>query len=143
MKQLKDFKAISDIWDDEGTEFEIFYSKPSFFRDALAGLRGLQSIHEDFGKDAGKDMNEFYVSLGTIKISGDPEETLFMLMQGENWSPNGEAREFIKEKGLKHTSMSVGDVIKNAKSGRYYMVDMFGFSRIQEKSKTAEKDFEI
>jgi hypothetical protein len=33
--------------------------------------------------------------------------------QGENWSPNGEARDLILAKGLRHTSMSVGDVIED------------------------------
>ena len=39
-------------------------------------------------------------------------EKVFEMMQGENWSPNGEARDFIRKLGLWHTSMSVGDVIK-------------------------------
>ena len=31
-------------------------------------------------------------------------------MQGEVWSPNGEARELIAALGLRHTSMTVGDI---------------------------------
>ena len=34
-------------------------------------------------------------------------------MQGENWSPNGEARPLLERVGLSHTSMSVGDVIQD------------------------------
>ena len=46
-------------------------------------------------------------------------------MQAEHWSPNGEAKNLIREKGLNHTSMSVGDTI--VKNGVVYMVDMLGF----------------
>lgn len=47
-------------------------------------------------------------------------------MQGEIWSPNGEANELIRSKGLFHTSMSVGDCAvdetgKNFSSGIYWM----------------------
>jgi hypothetical protein len=35
----------------------------------------------------------------------------FWRMQGENWSPHGEARAFLQSLGLGHTSLSVGDVI--------------------------------
>jgi hypothetical protein len=35
----------------------------------------------------------------------------FCRMQGENWSPHGEARGLLQSLGLGHTSMSVGDVL--------------------------------
>jgi hypothetical protein len=34
-------------------------------------------------------------------------------MQGEVWSPNGEARPLIQSLGLGHTSMSIGDVAQD------------------------------
>ena len=37
-------------------------------------------------------------------------EDLFEKMQGECWSPNGEAHDLIEAAGADHTSMSVGDV---------------------------------
>jgi hypothetical protein len=37
----------------------------------------------------------------------------FRQMQGENWSPHGEARELLRSLGLGHTSMSVGDVLQD------------------------------
>ena len=46
-------------------------------------------------------------------------------MQGEKWSPKGEARELIKSKGLRHTSMSVGDVM--VVNGKPLLVDSVGF----------------
>ena len=45
-------------------------------------------------------------------------------MQGEIWSPNGEAYSLIKKTGT-HTSMSVGDVIEL--DGEAFLVDTFGF----------------
>jgi len=50
-------------------------------------------------------------------------------MQGMNWSPYGEARELIRSKGLKHTSMSVGDVIKDP-TGAYWRVEDLGFKQL-------------
>jgi len=56
-------------------------------------------------------------------------EALYRQMQGENWSPNGEARELIENKGLNHTSMRVGDVI--AAPIGYYVVMPDGFKEIE------------
>jgi hypothetical protein len=57
-------------------------------------------------------------------------EDVWMSMQkGEHWSPNGEARELIKSKGLKHTSMSVGDIFISPET-IVYMVDMLGFKQL-------------
>ncbi len=50
-------------------------------------------------------------------------------MQGERWSPNGEARRLILSKGLHHTSMSIGDVLQTA-DGRYYQVADAGFREV-------------
>jgi hypothetical protein len=50
--------------------------------------------------------------------------------QGEIWSPNGEACELIRAKGLVHTSMSVGDVIENTRSGEFWAVAMSDFKRM-------------
>ena len=56
-------------------------------------------------------------------------ENVFAEMQGENWSPNGEARPLIEEKGLQHTSMSVGDVIETA-DGEFFVVRPVGFKEL-------------
>ena len=47
----------------------------------------------------------------------------FRRMQGEVWSPNGEARELIERLGLTHTSMSAGDVIYD---GQIYWLCLSG-----------------
>lgn len=51
---------------------------------------------------------------------------MFVAFQGENWSPNGEMRDFIREKQLGHTSMSVGDII--VIDGCVYICHSFGWS---------------
>lgn len=66
-----------------------------------------------------------HIKLGEIAGSENPEE-VFVALQAETWSPNGEARELIQGLGLDHTSMSVGDIIQTS-SGRLYMVDFVGF----------------
>ena len=40
-------------------------------------------------------------------------EDVYWAMQGENWSPRGEARPLIEMLDLTHTSMSVGDVLRD------------------------------
>ncbi len=58
--------------------------------------------------DASK-LRKTHVKLGSINT--DSKEHVFSLMQGENWSPQGEANELIARLGLHHTSMSIGDVV--------------------------------
>jgi hypothetical protein len=62
-------------------------------------------------------------------VEAEDLEDVFYQMQGERWSPNGEARELIRSLGLSHTSMSVGDVIED-ENGHFFMVDMIGFSEL-------------
>lgn len=63
------------------------------------------------------------------KVKALTLENVYLMMQGDMWSPNGEARPIIIDLGLTHTSMSMGDVIKDEK-GQYWMVGMIGFKRV-------------
>jgi hypothetical protein len=65
-----------------------------------------------------------------MMVSAKSKEEVFALMQGENWSPNGEGREHILSLGLSHTSMSVGDRIYDCQNSKTYQVDFIGFSEI-------------
>ena len=47
-------------------------------------------------------------------------------MQGEDWSPTGEARELIATKDVRHTSMSVGDIVINHDTRVAYILDRTG-----------------
>ena len=99
---------------------EIWYSKDGEFRDMSGGSRYL----EKHGKLPTADtLNKTHTKIGSISTVGLGK--IYELMQGENWSPNGEARNLIKEAGTGHTSMSVGDIIKM--NGIMHMVDNYGF----------------
>lgn len=50
--------------------------------------------------------------------------------QGEIWSPNGEAMELIKNKGLAHTSMYPGDVVYCTDNDTYYLCDSIGWKKL-------------
>ena len=73
-----------------------------------------------------KELGKTHILLGKIKEI-DPEQ-IFYIMQGEIWSPNGEANELIHSKGLVHTSMSLGDVVVT--NGKVMIVDLFGFKTL-------------
>ena len=95
---------------------KIWYSKPEAFRDMSSGkLPSVATLHET------------HVLLGTTNIT-DKEE-IFSRLQGESWSPKGEAKELISYLGLKHTSMCMGDVVEI--DGIYYVVGFTGFKIFQ------------
>jgi hypothetical protein len=62
-----------------------------------------------------------------MAVQADDMEEVFRFMQGEVWSPHGEAREIIKTLGLSHTSMSVGDIIFDPDAHNYWVVKDIGF----------------
>ena len=103
---------------------EIWYMKPEFFRDGIFGYNYLKK--ENLLPKA-DNLSKTHILLGSIKET-DPDK-IFQMMQGENWSPAGEAKDLIKEKGLKHTSMSMGDVIVTPH--KTLMVDFAGFAEIK------------
>jgi len=73
-----------------------------------------------------KNLKNTHVLLGKIKEKNTSK--IYSGMQGERWSPGGEARDLIKKKGLRHTSMSVGDVIKIG--NKTHFVAMYGFEEL-------------
>jgi len=58
------------------------------------------------------------------------KDKAFWEMQGENWSPNGEALELIRSAGTDHTSMSVGDCLIDLGTGELWMCMSFGWELI-------------
>jgi hypothetical protein len=114
----------------------IYYSKtngdpadPS--RDLLMGLTHIKEHRRDI-----------YVNLrhgnldGTHVLVGQTSETsldkIYNMYQGEVWSPNGEALELITHLGLSHTSMCVGDIVRqiaglNPEDDRYFFCDLSGW----------------
>lgn len=57
-----------------------------------------------------KDLITHYRFVREVEAEGLNE--VFSKMQGENWSPKGEARFLIRSLGLKHTSMITGDLVQ-------------------------------
>src|SRR5665213_1961412 len=51
-----------------------------------------------------EDLERTHVLLGKVALTS--LGIIYDVMQGEDWSPNGEARDLIKSKGLDHTSLS-------------------------------------
>jgi hypothetical protein len=64
---------------------------------------------------------------------------VWLAMQGENWSPNGEARPLLEHLGLTHTSMSVGDVARDEEGIYWECVDP-GWRRIKDHAQGEDGD---
>lgn len=75
-----------------------------------------------------ENLGASHVLLG--RIEADSLDQAFCRMQGEMWSPNGEARHLIRIKGLCHTSMSVHDVI--VFDGVPHLVTALGFEELKK-----------
>ena len=97
-------------------QYQVWYMKPEFFRAGICGTLP-QANH----------LIETHVHLKTIEVNS--LDTVYHQMQGEVWSPNGEAKALLDSKGLWHTSMSVGDVIVDD-VGNAHVVAPVGFKGI-------------
>jgi hypothetical protein len=114
-------KQLRHILDPGKTE--IWYTRVAMGRDLRMGL--------DFCMEHGcmpdvMALSKTHIMLGRIKSKA--KKDIFLALQGENWSPNGEARTLIKAVGLAHTSMSVGDII--VIGVEVWFVDTYGFKEI-------------
>lgn len=65
-----------------------------------------------------------------LTMEADDLEDLFYNMQGEVWSPNGEARDLIKSKGLYHTSMSIGDIAHDRDTNTWWTPEFIGWKQL-------------
>lgn len=61
-------------------------------------------------------------------------DEVFYKCQGEVWSPRGEGKSTIKRLGLKHTSMCIGDLIRDMNTHILYEVASEGFREIQKEN---------
>ena len=111
-------------------KFKVYYMKPGWFREGIMGARpdlnDLEKTHIHV-----RDLEGPSIVSNTNEL-----ERIYRIMQAEVWSPNGEARELIESLGLRHTSMSVGDVVvvegggPELKAGTYMVAGM-GFTRLE------------
>ncbi len=98
-------------------KFRVFYMRPEFFRDGIMGPEQNQLPNP-------ANIEKTHIAL-TDKEAPSLSR-LFWEMQGEYWSPKGQAKPLIERRGLSHTSMSVGDIAVG-EDGIAYMVDRIGW----------------
>ena len=103
---------------------QVFYVKPDC---SEKGLNIRFGDHKDINI---RNLSDTHVFLCSGDENLDPED-FFCNLQGERWSPNGEANALIRSKGLAHTSMSVGDIvvlpIENSTQKKVMFVANVGF----------------
>ena len=116
--EAEGYSSLEDVYPAGPTE--IWYWKEGNGRDFMMGVKWLAGRGVEVTKDS---LASTHVKIGSIAET-DPEK-VYAMMQGENWSPQGEARDIIGKSGTGHTSMSVGDAL--VIGGKIQMVDRFGF----------------
>ena len=72
------------------------------------------------------------------EVEADSLDDAWRQMQAENWSPNGQARALLESLGLTHTSMSVGDVIRD-QHGTYWECLDLGWRPIEDDTEAKER----
>jgi hypothetical protein len=95
--------------------YRVWYMRPEWFANGIIGRRPPSAALE-----------ATHVYLKDVEAAS--MEQVYSLMQGEVWSPNGEAMPLIRSKGLAHTSMSVGDVIETDEGT--WLCASFGFDKL-------------
>ena len=94
-------------------------------------------VNSDLMHDKNLTRNEcfdpdYYRRVKEIEVFGENQlEDIFKEMQGDNWSPNGEARFNIVSLGLSHTSMSTGDLIYDTETGIFWQCMMSGWESVR------------
>lgn len=99
------------------SKFIVFYKiKPDFFDEPLTKM----------------SVRDFFSSYRPVEAFNTDKglEYIWSMMQGDNWSPNGEMRDFIIAQGLSHTSMSIWDVIYSQLDDKFYIAVRYGFEEL-------------
>lgn len=84
--------------------YRVFYAQPPYdllARRVYGGLTTIFSVEK---------LEKTHVFL--YEVLATSLEDVYWQLQGENWSPQGEARPFIERLGLRHTSLNSGDVVQ-------------------------------
>ena len=126
---MKPYEKLTDASNLHEGVIQVWYMQPNFFQEGINGAiprpADLDTTHTLLGslrKDAG--------TLITAML-----DELWIALQGENWSPNGEARSLIQGLGLQHTSMSVGDCFKLS-NGAVWIVTTEGFQELEYETRS-------
>ena len=103
--------------------YQIFYARrPTFHPSGAFGILRLTTA----------TIQSTHVRL--CHLEADRLDDAWQQMQAEHWSPNGEARPLLERLGLSHTSMSVGDVIRD-EDGTYWECLDVGWSPLEDDTK--------
>ncbi len=115
-----------EIWYLKAGELDLAYIKPSA---ASIDRDKLEDTHVCIGSIAvGSLDDKFDLKYADHNLSSFLS-LVYHQMQGENWSPKGQAKDFILACGTGHTSMSMGDVV--VIGDRMWVVAMLGFTEIK------------
>lgn len=98
-------------------KFQIWYAKGF-------GYEGIKAKKFDLAT-----LQETHALVREIEV--DDLGGVYMQMQGEIWSPNGEARPLIESLGLNHTSMMIGDIAV-AEDNIAYLCDTMSWENLGE-----------
>lgn len=122
-KSLNDAAHYDALYGPGSTE--IWYAKDAAMRDFVMGLDFLRR-HDPGKVPTRATYKKSHVRIG--KIKANRPERIFGMMQGERWSPEGEARTMLGKLGIHHTSMSIGDIVKIGT--KVLFVDRDGFTEL-------------
>jgi hypothetical protein len=102
--------------------YSVYYMKSEFFS---VGVKGYDWLKQHNRVPNIADLNASHVHL--TDLDADDLQDVYLKMQGESWSPMGDARGLIASKGARHTSMAVGDIAIDRNSCFAYLLDRTGF----------------
>lgn len=133
--KITDFDEIQAIVNNNAKEVEILYLKD--VDENIDIKMGICFFLKKNPKSSLKEIMSRYVSIGKFRTALSAD-SLFSVFQGENYSPKGEAKNFITQKGLHHTSMSIGDIVKMG--SKILVCSTIGFIDLRKELKKITND---
>ena len=100
-------------------QYQVYYARPPTYHPS--GQLGISLLTVS-------DLQHSHVLLTTVEAESKGDA--WLRMQAENWSPHGEARPLIERLALSHTSMSVGDVLRDEEGVYWECLDL-GWRRVE------------
>jgi hypothetical protein len=124
MKIVKNFSEFVNESVEVETS-EVWYTKKEYFRNYISGSKYLPEGVKLPDPDNLEATHAFIGNVDTLNL-----DEVFEKMQGEFWSEGEGTNEILKSKNVGHTSMSVGDIIKNENG--VFMVEDMGFFKLNK-----------
>ena len=108
-------------------KYQVFYARTPLY--CLYGHRGhLERITVE-------RLSETHVFVR--KVEAESKGEVYCSMQGQVWSPRGEAKPLIKRLGLSHTSTSIGDVVQD-QDDRYWLCVEMGWKELESQQERSQ-----